>query len=92
MMVSSSFWSVAGIIGFFFGDFAQLSVCFGNIYAGESILDVDAHMVPYFGLAASYPFLTFWKSSVGSSRPWSYVMTAIFTLLIAQHSPGEEAH
>jgi F-type H+-transporting ATPase subunit a len=47
---------------------------FGNIFAGESILDAMSHMVPF---VQALVFM---------------LLTAIFTLLIAQHSPGEEAH
>ena len=65
---------------------------FGNIYAGESILDVMSHMVPYLAWLLPIPFY-FLEMLVGFVQALVFMLlTAVFTLLIAQHSPGEEAH
>ena len=65
---------------------------FGNIYAGESILDAMSHMVPALGLADSNSVLLFGDPGGFVQALVFMLLTAIFTLLIAQHSPGEEAH
>lgn len=65
---------------------------FGNIFAGESILDAMSHMVPALAWLIPIPFY-FLEILVGFVQALVFMLlTAIFTLLIAQHSPGEEAH
>src|SRR5438874_6029220 len=65
---------------------------FGNIFAGESILDAMSHMVPALAWLIPIPFY-FLEILVGFVQALVFMLlTAIFTLLIAQHGPGEEAH
>jgi F-type H+-transporting ATPase subunit a len=65
---------------------------FGNIFAGESILEAMSHMVPALAWLIPIPFY-FLEVLVGFVQALVFMLlTAIFTLLIAQHSPGEEAH
>lgn len=65
---------------------------FGNIFAGESILEAMSHMVPALAWLIPIPFY-FLEILVGFVQALVFMLlTAIFTLLIAQHSPGEEAH
>jgi F-type H+-transporting ATPase subunit a len=65
---------------------------FGNIFAGESILEAMSHMVPALSWLIPIPFY-FLEILVGFVQALVFMLlTAIFTLLIAQHSPGEEAH
>ena len=65
---------------------------FGNIFAGESILEAMSHMVPALAWLIPIPFY-FLEILVGFVQALVFMLlTAIFTLLIAQHSPGKEAH
>jgi F-type H+-transporting ATPase subunit a len=65
---------------------------FGNIFAGESILEAMSHMVPALAWLIPIPFY-FLEILVGFVQALVFMLlTAIFTLLIAQHGPGEEAH
>jgi F-type H+-transporting ATPase subunit a len=65
---------------------------FGNIYAGESILEVMSRMVPFLAWLLPIPFY-FLEILVGFVQALVFMLlTAIFTLLIAEHRPGEEAH
>jgi F-type H+-transporting ATPase subunit a len=80
------------IIGILFRPVSLSFRLFGNIYAGESILDVMSHMVPFLAWLLPIPFY-FLEILVGFVQSLVFMLlTAIFTLLIAQHSPGEEAH
>jgi F-type H+-transporting ATPase subunit a len=65
---------------------------YGNIFAGESILEAMSHMVPALSWLIPIPFY-FLEILVGFVQALVFMLlTAIFTLLIAQHGPGEEAH
>jgi F-type H+-transporting ATPase subunit a len=65
---------------------------FGNIFAGETILEAMSHMVPALAWLIPIPFY-FLEILVGFVQALVFMLlTAIFTLLIAQHGPGEEAH
>jgi F-type H+-transporting ATPase subunit a len=65
---------------------------FGNIYAGESILEAMSNMVPLLSWLIPIPFY-FLEVLVGIVQALVFMLlTAIFTLLIAQHGPGETAH
>ena len=65
---------------------------FGNIYAGESILEAMSTMVPMLGWLIPIPFY-FMELLVGIVQALVFMLlTAVFTLLIAQHEPGHEAH
>ena len=80
------------IIGILFRPISLSFRLFGNIYAGESILDVMSHMVPSLAFLLPIPFY-FLEILVGFVQSLVFMLlTAIFTLLIAQHGPGEEAH
>ncbi len=64
---------------------------FGNIYAGESILEAMSSMIPYLAWLLPIPFY-FLEVLVGFVQALVFMLlTAIFTLLIAQHGP-EQAH
>lgn len=64
---------------------------FGNIYAGESILETMSNMVPALSWLLPIPFY-FMELLVGVVQALVFMLlTAVFTLLIAQHEPGHEA-
>ena len=64
---------------------------FGNIYAGESTLEVMSSMVPFLSWLIPIPFY-FLELLVGVVQALVFtLLTAVFTLLIAQHGP-ETAH
>src|ERR1700674_1020204 len=63
---------------------------FGNIYAGESILEAMSNMVPMLAWLIPIPFY-FMELLVGIVQALVFMLlTAVFTLLIAQHQPGHE--
>jgi F-type H+-transporting ATPase subunit a len=64
---------------------------FGNIYAGESILEAMAHMVPmWVAWLPPIPFY-FMEILVGIVQALVFMLlTAVFTMLIAQHDNGSE--
>jgi F-type H+-transporting ATPase subunit a len=64
---------------------------FGNVYAGESILHAMSNMVPSLAWLIPIPFY-FMEVLVGIVQALVFMLlTAVFTLLIAQHEPGHEA-
>jgi len=67
---------------------------FGNIYAGETMLESMSHLVPSLAWLIPIPFY-FLELLVGFVQALVFMLlTAVFTLLIAQHEPGhgEAAH
>jgi F-type H+-transporting ATPase subunit a len=66
---------------------------FGNVYAGESILESMSTMVPVLSWLLPIPFY-FMEVLVGMVQALVFMLlTAVFTLLIASHQPGhEKAH
>src|SRR5438477_10116732 len=66
---------------------------FGNIYAGESILEAMSTMNPYLAPILPIPFY-FMEILVGIVQALVFMLlTAVFTMLIAQHDDGpEHAH
>jgi F-type H+-transporting ATPase subunit a len=63
---------------------------FGNVYAGESILAAMSNMVPMLSWLIPIPFY-FMEVLVGIVQALVFMLlTAVFTLLIAQHQPGHE--
>lgn len=67
---------------------------FGNIYAGEIMLESMSHVVPSLAWLIPLPFY-FLELLVGFVQALVFMLlTAVFTLLIAQHEPGpgEAAH
>jgi F-type H+-transporting ATPase subunit a len=64
---------------------------FGNIYAGESILEAMSTMIPFLSWLLPIPFY-FMELIVGIVQALVFMLlTAVFTLLIAQHGP-EQGH
>ncbi len=65
---------------------------FGNIYAGENMLEAMANLVPSLAWLIPIPFY-FMELLVGIVQALVFMLlTAVFTLLIAQPEPGHEAH
>jgi F-type H+-transporting ATPase subunit a len=65
---------------------------FGNVYAGETILESMSTMVPSLSWLIPIPFY-FMELLVGVVQAMVFMLlTAVFTLLIAQHEPGHEVH
>jgi F-type H+-transporting ATPase subunit a len=66
---------------------------YGNVYAGETMLETMAHMVPALAWLIPIPFY-FMEVLVGLVQAMVFMLlTAVFTLLIAQHQPGhDKAH
>jgi len=66
---------------------------FGNIYAGESILEAMSTMSPWLAPFLPIPFY-FMEILVGIVQAMVFMLlTAVFTMLIAQHDTGpEHAH
>jgi F-type H+-transporting ATPase subunit a len=65
---------------------------YGNIYAGENMLEVMSNLVPSLSWLIPIPFY-FMELLVGIVQALVFMLlTAVFTLLIAQHEPGHEAH
>ncbi|MFL6529821.1 MAG: F0F1 ATP synthase subunit A [Chthoniobacterales bacterium] len=66
---------------------------YGNVYAGEIMLETMSHIVPWLGWLLPIPFY-FMELLVGIVQALVFMLlTAVFLLLIAQHEPGHgEAH
>ncbi|MDQ6861686.1 MAG: F0F1 ATP synthase subunit A [Verrucomicrobiota bacterium] len=66
---------------------------FGNVYAGENMLEAMSNIVPSLGWLIPIPFY-FMELLVGIVQALVFMLlTAVFVLLIAQHEPGHgEAH
>ena len=63
---------------------------YGNIFAGENMLEVMSRVVPSLGWLLPIPFY-FMELLVGIVQALVFMLlTAVFTLLIAQHQPGHE--
>jgi F-type H+-transporting ATPase subunit a len=63
---------------------------YGNIYAGENMLEAMSHIVPSLGWLIPIPFY-FMEILVGLVQALVFMLlTAVFTLLIAQHEGGHE--
>jgi F-type H+-transporting ATPase subunit a len=63
---------------------------FGNIYAGESILEAMSTMIPWLSWLLPLPFY-FMEILVGIVQALVFMLlTAVFTMLIAQHDHGPE--
>jgi hypothetical protein len=61
---------------------------FGNIYAGESILEAMSTMIPLLSWLLPIPFY-FMELLVGVVQALVFMLlTAVFTMLIAQHTEG----
>ena len=65
---------------------------YGNIYAGENMLEAWLTSCPSLSWLIPIPFY-FMELLVGIVQALVFMLlTAVFTLLIAQHEPGHEAH
>ena len=63
---------------------------YGNIFAGENMLESMAHLVPSLGWLIPIPFY-FLEVLVGLVQALVFMLlTAVFTLLICQHEEGHE--
>jgi F-type H+-transporting ATPase subunit a len=63
---------------------------YGNIYAGENMLEAMSNLVPSLGWLIPVPFY-FMELLVGVVQALVFMLlTAVFTLLIAQHEPKHE--
>lgn len=64
---------------------------YGNVYAGENMLEAMAHIVPALSWLIPIPFY-FMELLVGVVQALVFMLlTAVFTLLIAQHEPAQGA-
>lgn len=65
---------------------------YGNVYAGENMLEAMSHIVPSLSWLIPIPFY-FMELLVGIVQALVFMLlTAVFTLLIARHEPAEGAH
>ncbi|MBA2585871.1 MAG: F0F1 ATP synthase subunit A [Chthoniobacterales bacterium] len=65
---------------------------FGNVYAGEIMLESMSNIVPSLSWLIPIPFY-FMELLVGVVQALVFMLlTAVFTLLITQHEPTESAH
>lgn len=81
------------VISILFRPIALSFRLFGNIYAGESILEAMSTMVPWLSPILPIPFY-FLEVLVGFVQALVFMLlTAVFTMLIAEHQEGpENAH
>ncbi len=64
---------------------------YGNVYAGENMLEAMAHIVPALSWLIPIPFY-FMELLVGVVQALVFMLlTAVFTLLIAHHEPAQGA-
>jgi F-type H+-transporting ATPase subunit a len=64
---------------------------YGNVFAGESMLDAMSKLVPGFGWLLPIPFY-FLELLVGLVQALVFMLlTAVFTLLICQHEEASPA-
>ena len=63
---------------------------YGNIFAGENMLEAMSSLVPHFGWLLPIPFY-FMELLVGFVQALVFMLlTAVFTMLIFQHEEGQE--
>src|SRR5882762_3778561 len=81
------------VISILFRPIALSFRLFGNIYAGESILEAMSTMVPWLSPVLPIPFY-FLEVLVGFVQALVFMLlTAVFTMLITEHQEGpEHAH
>ena len=64
---------------------------YGNIFAGENMLEAMSRLIPGFGWLLPIPFY-FMELLVGFVQALVFMLlTAVFTMLICQHEEGHEA-
>jgi F-type H+-transporting ATPase subunit a len=62
---------------------------YGNIFAGENMLEAMSNLIPHFGWLLPIPFY-FMELLVGFVQALVFMLlTAVFTMLICQHEEGE---
>jgi len=62
---------------------------YGNVYAGENLLEAMSRLVPGFGWLVAIPFY-FMEVLMGLVQALVFMLlTAVFTMLICQHEGGE---
>jgi F-type H+-transporting ATPase subunit a len=66
---------------------------YGNVFAGENMLESTAHLIPWLGWLIPLPFY-FLEVLVGFVQALVFMLlTAVFTLLLCQHhEDGAAAH
>jgi F-type H+-transporting ATPase subunit a len=81
------------VISILFRPIALSFRLFGNIYAGESILEAMSTMIPWLSPILPIPFY-FLEVLVGFVQALVFMLlTAVFTMLIAEHEEGpQHAH
>ena len=81
------------VISILFRPIALSFRLFGNIYAGESILEAMSTMIPWLSPVLPIPFY-FLEVLVGLVQALVFMLlTAVFTMLIAEHQEGpQHAH
>ena len=81
------------VISILFRPIALSFRLFGNVYAGESILEAMSTMTPWLSPILPIPFY-FLEVLVGFVQALVFMLlTAVFTMLIAEHQEGpEQAH
>jgi F-type H+-transporting ATPase subunit a len=78
------------VISILFRPIALSFRLFGNIYAGESILEAMSTMIPWLSPILPIPFY-FLEVLVGFVQALVFMLlTAVFTMLIAEHEEGKE--
>ena len=78
------------VISILFRPIALSFRLFGNVYAGESILEAMSTMVPWLSPILPIPFY-FLEVLVGFVQALVFMLlTAVFTMLIAEHQEGPE--
>src|SRR5438094_7929966 len=80
------------VVSILFRPFSSSFRLYGNIYAGDNKPEAMSNLVPSLAWLIPIPFY-FMEVLVGIVQALVFMLlTAVFTLLIAQHEPGHEAH
>jgi F-type H+-transporting ATPase subunit a len=92
MLMIVTFFAVGWleVVSILFRPIALSFRLFGNIYAGESILEAMSTMIPWLSPILPIPFY-FLEVLVGFVQALVFMLlTAVFTMLIAEHQEGPE--
>ena len=80
------------VVSIFFRPISLSFRLYGNVYAGENMLEAMAHLVPSLSWLIPIPFY-FMEILVGIVQALVFMLlTAVFTLLIAHDPKAEGAH
>ena len=83
---------VLEVISILFRPLALSLRLYGNIYAGETMLEAMMHLVPGLGWLIPVPFY-FMELLVGVVQALVFMLlTAVFTFLICEHADEQEEH